>query len=197
MNKLINKYIDIIDNNDINNNDLKKIELDSMGDNDIRYYYPNAKIMNISDLEQYNDINQILPNEKDYCFLLYEHKPFVGHWTIITKNNNNISYFDSYGGKIDNPINWINKEQQEKLNVKPYLSDMLINSNYNIDYNGIDFQNKKNNNIATCGRHCCTYLKTFLNYNFDLDDYIDFMKTLKSKTDLNYDYIVSEIINKI
>lgn len=198
MNNIVGGYLKQIDNNEINNENIDKILYDSMGTDDIKYYFPNAKILTVPEIKNFNNIYDLMPNKKDYVFLLYEHKKNYGHWVLIIRNNNNLEYFDSYGGKIDGPINWITKELQNKLDVKPYLTQLINNTpNLSTEYNGVDFQNKKNKDISTCGRHCCLRLKTFLNNDFDLDDYIDFMKQIKKKSKLSYDDIVSEIISKI
>ena len=198
MNNIVGGYLKQIVSNEVNEENIDKILYESMGGDDIKYYFSKAKIMTIPELKKYKNIYELMPNKKDYCFLLYEHKKDYGHWVLIIRNNNNLEYFDSYGGKIDGPINWITKEQQNKLDVKPYLTQLINNTpNLSTEYNGVDFQNKKNKDISTCGRHCCLRLKTFLNNDFDLDDYIDFMKEIKKKSKLSYDDIVSEIINKI
>jgi len=198
MNNIVGGYLNMIDNNDVNNDNIKTILHDSMGADDIQYYFPNARIMTVPELKKYNTIYDLMPKNKDYIFLLYEHKKNYGHWTLLIRNNNNLEYFDSYGGKVDNPVSWISKELQNKLDVKPYLTQLIDNTpNLKVEYNGFDFQNKKDYDISTCGRHCCLRLKTFLQNNFNLDDYIDFMKQIKKKTKLNYDDIVSEIISKI
>ena len=61
---------------------------------------------------------------------------------------NIIEYFDSYGGKVDEPLKWISKEKNLNLGIdKPFLSDMLKNSKYKLNYNDFDFQSQKNQDI--------------------------------------------------
>jgi hypothetical protein len=38
-----------------------------------------------SDLENYNDIYQLLPEWEDYRIILIEQKPRMGHWVCLTK----------------------------------------------------------------------------------------------------------------
>jgi hypothetical protein len=198
--KKVAKYYDnVIDNKKYNEDKIEDIEIKSMTDSDIKFYFPNCKIYNVRDFKNINHIFDLLPNKKDYCFILYEVKPNMGHWVLLTRNNNLISYFDSYGRNIDNPLKWVkDKYIINSLDLKPYLSKLLKQSNNIIyDYNGVDFQNKNDSNMSTCGRHCCLRLKMFLNNNFDLDDYIDVMKDIKKNTNHTYDEIVSILINKI
>ncbi len=62
---------------------------------------------------------------------------------------------DSYGDKPDEIFKYIPKKIRQKYNFtgKPYLSKLLINSPYKIEYNEIQGQ-KDGEGIATCGRHC-------------------------------------------
>jgi hypothetical protein len=103
-------------------------------------------------------------------------------------------YFDSYGNDIDEPIYWVNKETQQYLDLKPYLTNLLEKSNKNIIYNSKDFQ-KENRNIATCGRHCILRALTILKDGQQLTDYIKMMNSINQVTGYNYDDIVSAIIS--
>jgi hypothetical protein len=192
------KYIYEYDNNNIFGGIVNKIERDAMGDDDIRYYTGDGlRIMTLNDISKYNNIVDILPKTKDYIYILYESKPNFGHWVLLTRHNNIISYFDPYGYKIDYPIKWASPQMREELNIKPYLTNLLNKSDFDIEYNGFIFQNRNNLDIATCGRHCTFRLLTFLNYDMLLDNYIDMMKYIKKKTGATYDKIVSDLINKI
>jgi hypothetical protein len=64
-------------------------------------------------------------------------------------------------------------------------------------YNPIDYQNKRDTDISTCGRHDCFRLYTILKYDMDLNTYYNMMVDLKKKTGMNYDEIVSEYIPKM
>ena len=57
-----------------------------LGDDDIRKILGNeTKIIKYSELSKFNDLDELLPNEKDYCIILYEHKLNEGHWVAILK----------------------------------------------------------------------------------------------------------------
>jgi hypothetical protein len=51
------------------NPEIAEIEKDPMGDDDIKKYFPNAKIIKYSELANYNDITQLLPKDKSFFFL--------------------------------------------------------------------------------------------------------------------------------
>ena len=43
-----------------------------MGDDDIKHYLPNAKIISYSDLQSVNRIEDLLPRNNTYFILLYQ-----------------------------------------------------------------------------------------------------------------------------
>jgi hypothetical protein len=177
------------------------IKYEPMGDDDINYYFPNSKILTIKELSNYNNIDELLNNPNDHVFLLYEHSLNKGHWVLLTRyedldGDNIIEYFDSYGGYIDHPYTWSNPDKLKKLGQgKAYLTN-LLNDEHNVIWNGFDFQNKKDLEISTCGRHCCNRLMMLLNNNMPLDEYIKWMKQLKKENNLSFDDIVSILITK-
>jgi len=190
-----------LNNNNVNIEEAKEIQYKPMDDEDIKHYFPNAKIMAYNELSDYETIDDLLPNEIDAIFLLYEETENYGHWVLIAKYNDTIEIFNSYGDSyIDEPLYWVKYDVRKKLgSAKPYLTNLLKNTNYNdydIIFNAYDFQNDKNLKIATCGRWCCLRLKTILNKNMSLQEFINMMKNVRKETGLTYDIIVSDLINK-
>jgi hypothetical protein len=57
----------------------------------------NLKIIIYHELSKYHNIKELLNNDKDFCILLYEEKHLCGHWTCLTRNLDNFTFFDSYG----------------------------------------------------------------------------------------------------
>lgn len=177
-----------------NVNEVKKV---SMSDELIKFYLPNAKIIIYNNLKDYNTIEEILPENKSFAVLLYVSANLItevsGHWTCITRLNNEISYFDSYGKTPDYAIDhWFKKntEQQTK-----YLSQFLNKTKLKVFYNGIQYQSTPGD-ISTCGRHCIFYILN-MQKDKDLHDYYILMKNIKEKTNMTYDKIVSYMINNI
>jgi hypothetical protein len=193
----LTKYIDIVKNNSIDLKRARQIELIPMGDDTIRKYYPNAKILTVSQLSQFNTIDDLLPNIFDYVFLLYENEQNQGHWVLLTKKNNMLEYFDSYAGKIDEPIKWNTGKKNIMLGQgRPYLTNLIKNSNYNVVVNHYDFQNDKDYAIATCGRWDIFRLNTIIEDNMLLPNFIKLVKTLTNRFHITNDELVSDIINK-
>jgi hypothetical protein len=205
MEKLTSNYVNNIkyrmktDNDTINN--AKQIELEPMDDSDIRYYFPDARILSYDELYQYDTIDDLLPKPFDAIFLLYLQKENYGHWCLLSKYDNTIEMFNSYGDKyIDEPLYWTSKQMRQKLGViKPHLRYLLENTNindYDIIFNGYDFQDETNDKISTCGRWCVLRLKTLIKNKMSLSNFIKMMKDIKQKSGLPYDIIVSDLINK-
>ena len=63
-----------------------------------------AKIIEHAKLGNLYDIDQLLPDEKDYCIILYEDRPNRGHWTALSKYSGLYEHFDSYVGQPDNQL---------------------------------------------------------------------------------------------
>jgi len=200
--RILNKYLHTLEGSGINKGEAKQISKKPLTDLDIKKYLPDTPIMSHQDLKNYNSIDQLLPNQKDDIIIIYEAKPQFGHWVLLSKyidkdtHKPTIQYFDSYGNQVDEPLKWIDKKYENKIDDTPYLTKLLTNAQnkYDIIYNSKDFQVEKDN-IATCGRHCVLRALTILNDNQGLSDYIKMMNTLKQVTGFNYDDIVSAIIN--
>jgi len=183
----------------------KRIITSALGDDDIKYYLPDATIMKNSDLKKYSSIEQLLPKDKSYAIILYETEPNKGHWTCISryKNKNKkdvIEFFDSLAddGSPDSPLKWNSKKTNKLLGQgKPVLTKLLKESNIPVIYNKFKFQSEGNNidgqNINTCGRHCIFRLLNLLDCNRTLEDYYKLMGEVKKESGNTYDQIVSHL----
>lgn len=185
------------------NAEVKAISETPMGDDNIRKYLPNAKILKYSELADIQDITQLLPQPKSYFFLLYEHAPNSGHWCSVNRYINNgkdtICFFCSYGSKIDGPLYWNSQGRNQELGQdQPYLSQLLRKaqqSGKNIEYNKVQYQSKKSP-VATCGAFAVLWIKANLRENMSLQDFHDWISEIKSETGLSYDAIASNAISK-
>ncbi len=63
-----------------------------------------AKIIKYSQLGNLCDIDQLLPDEKDYCIIHYEDRPNRGDWTALPEHKGLHEHFDSYGVKPDSEM---------------------------------------------------------------------------------------------
>ena len=167
-----------------------------MGDDDIKTYLPNAKIILYNDLKKYNNIDEILPHKKSFAIILYLNSPRSGHWCSIMKpNDKQIEFFDSYGKCVDHPLTWLTKEQNEKLGIHSnYLGDLLKKSGKEIIYNNMCFQGK-DSDISTCGRHCCFRIKCMRDKDMNIFQYQKMMKNVKNKMNMSFDELVSTMVN--
>lgn len=196
--RVVNKYLNTLEGSGLNKGELKEIGAEPLTDLDIKKYFPNARIITSSDIGNYNSIDEFMPKPKESVFVIYESKPNYGHWCLLSKYPPNIfEYFDSYGGKIDAPINWVNKQKQQFLDLKPYLTNLLSKAkDKDIIYSSKNFQKEDaNGSIATCGRHCILRAMTLEKDNQDLSSYIKMMNAIKEVSGFNYDDIVSGIID--
>lgn len=177
--------------------EVKPIKMEPMGDDDIKHYLPDAKIIKYNELLKYDDINQLLNKPVDYCIILYENSDNNGHWVCVLKYGGIYEFFDSYGGAPDSQLNWnscpLNKELKQNYTK---LTELLNKVSNKTIYNPIQYQSN-NLDITTCGRHCVFRIKCMLNNNLDLPSYYYNMKKIKDNYKLSYDDIVSHYIDKI
>jgi hypothetical protein len=180
--------------------DLKQKMAQYVSDADIKKYFGKQfhdnGILKYHDLVGKEDIDEIVPEKRGFRIVLIEDKENSGHWCSIYKNGKQIEWFDSYSGKPDSELKFINMIQRKKLNEShEELSRILANSKakgYNVVYNTKRFQ-KLDPNIGTCGRHTILRASMF-GQGMDLKEYQNYMKELKDKTGLSYDEIVTKLI---
>ena len=86
---------------------MSDVKYESMDNEDIHFYLPNAKLIMFNELKKYKTIEQLLPKHKSYFILLYPvQSETSGHWVCLTRFDKTIEYFDSYGNKPDVPLSW-------------------------------------------------------------------------------------------
>lgn len=158
----------------------------SLSDADIKNFF-NKKINLVSypDIKNYKTIDNLL-GLYGKCIILYLTSSHYGHWTCIFKYNNEIHFFDSYGIQPDMELKFIDNNERIQLKQKiPYLSNLIIKSGYQVNYNQYKFQ-KEDMRITSCGSWCCLRL-TF--YDLSDDEFNKFIKKLKIN-----DKVVSDLI---
>ena len=174
--------------------ELEEIAETPMGDSSIHHYFPNARIVTYNELNDIDSIEELLPKNKSYFFMLIEESPNKGHWVAVNRINNKIEFFDSYGGEPDSQLKWIPMERRESLGqAEKRLTELFKKSGMKVQYNPVKYQEVAQE-IQTCGRHCCLRIKTMLDGK-DLDAYYKYMKSLKHSKGGSYDDIVSFFIS--
>ena len=77
---------------------IAKIIHRALSDTDLRRILGrDMKIIKDSELSKFNELNELLPNEKDCCVILYEDPLDHGHWIALSKYKGIFEFFDSYG----------------------------------------------------------------------------------------------------
>lgn len=152
-----------------------------------------TRVIKYSELANINNINELLFGYNSVVILILS-KENYGHWVCITRRNDILEFFDSYGYFVDDPIYFKNTPKYfRKQNNQdyPHLTAILLNSynEYVITYNELRFQ-KKDRQTATCGRHvvCRIVYK-----DMDLYDYYRFLKSI----DKDLDKVVTILTYKI
>tara|TARA_R110002073_G_scaffold179166_1_gene337665 strand:+ start:1330 stop:1857 length:528 start_codon:yes stop_codon:yes gene_type:complete len=98
-------------------------------------------------LGDYNSLENLL-GDKGAVILLYETKQNFGHWVALfytDSSQQEIEFFDSYGFKPDEELNYAKYDDQ------PYITELIQKSNKKIIYNTKKLQTFKED-INTCGR---------------------------------------------
>lgn len=145
---------------------------DAMSDDDLRKYFPNAKVVKYSEIPKGVGAEDWLTKAGDVVYILYEAELNTGHWVAIARAKDAIYYFDSYGNKPDVPLNWTSEELRKVLGQDvPVLTKMFSITKLPVYYNDFDYQTKKDMNVATCGRWATAFLTHFKKYGGDLKSF--------------------------
>lgn len=164
----------------------------------------NDKILEYKDLLQYNNINDLLPNKRDFVIILTQFKKDCGHFCAITrgpdsKGKDTITWFDSLGGKNGKPdaeLHLIPDYTNEQFNQdSPVISNLIFTADKNqrLVYNNKKIQ-KNDPSVATCGRFCIAFIIAIMKYGLDYDDFVDFFKVMTKKYNCSNDELVCHII---
>jgi len=126
----------------VSSNDLKNV----LGDD--------LKIISFSQLKNYKNIYELLPEKKDYCVIFYtddiKNGVNIGHWTCLMRYKNYFEFFDSYGLTENQELKFISPDKKKRFGEETdYLYKLLKPVKHN--YNHTDFQ-AWNDHTTTCGR---------------------------------------------
>lgn len=179
----------------LNNDEREEVEGEPMGDDDIKRYFPNADIIVYNDLNKYNTMDDLLPTDKSFCFMLIESSPQKGHWVSLLKYGDTIEHFCSYGTKIDGYISWNDKITNQELGQQSkQLTNLLKQHKGGVVYNPIKYQGS-GADVNTCGRHC-TFRIQQMKDGKNLDEYYNYMKRLKNNMGVDFDGVVANFIRE-
>jgi len=165
---------------------LKKIPVE---DSDINEISPETKVITYGELKNYNDINELLPNNNSSIIILYEQEENTGHWVAIKRLNDCIYYFNSYGGDIDAPLKWSKSKNKKLGQGTPYLKILLQKTPLKVFHNVKQYQSD-DPNITTCGLWCMAFIKSGLT----IDEFDSWIMNLKKKLKLSNDDLITKIM---
>lgn len=169
-----------------------------LSDGDIRNHIPDVKIIKYNQLDEYNTIEQLLPRTHDYVVILTELKENNGHWLALLRDDKTLIFFDSYGFRPDKHLLWTPKYLRKQLGQdEPHLSYLLnhaIDNGFKVVFDETAYQNRKDGNIATCGRHVVYRIKAFQQGYRSAEQYKKLMSNMMKREKLNGDQLIIKII---
>lgn len=120
-----------------------------------------CNVMAASELHKIRDVDDLF-KKSNKTLILYDDKrqgnQVIGHWCALKRHNYDISFYDPYGGFIDDQYNFIDPEYRRLNNLnRRHLSNLLYYSPYRLHYNPYQHQRLRDG-INTCGRHCALFL---------------------------------------
>jgi hypothetical protein len=111
----------------------------------------NANLVTYPEIKNYRTLDQLL-GPSGVCVILYLWKEGYGHWVCVTKHENLIEYFDSYGKFPDVYLDEIPEPfRSQSGQTEASLSKLMKESPYDLSYNEYPFQ-KEADDISTCGK---------------------------------------------
>ena len=143
-----------------------------------RYFNIDGKILKFSELSKYNNIEELLPNDKDFKLILTETEPNSGHWCCLLRKDKKVIWFDSYGIIGDGELKFISRMMNKMLNQEVHQIHRLFKTCKSAglisEYNHYKYQNE-GDEIATCGRWC-TFFILMSNLNYSLKQMEEFIE---------------------
>lgn len=164
-------------------------------DSDIDRWLGAGHIIKYSDLADYNNINELLPNDKDCKVILIESSVNQGHWVCVMKYGDIIEYFNSYGTKPEYDFKFIPTMVKHLLGQGGNILTKLLktkNKGQKIYYNKKKLQ-QINDNINTCGRWCVARCLA-MRIGWELDDFINKVDEKMDETGKPSDILVVDWI---
>jgi hypothetical protein len=154
------------------------------------------EIIKYSELKNYNDITDLLPDEKSFKIILIEDSYNSGHWVGVMRYGKTCEYFNSYGAKWDTDWKFISRMKRlilgQSTNEMTRLMDKAEKEGWNVVWSKHRFQ-KLNGNIQTCGRWVILRISMML-MGFSLSEFDTFIKKQKKETGGSSDYIVTKYV---
>ena len=111
------------------------------------------------DLEKYNNIDDVLGQNKGVILLFQNENHDSGHWVTLWLDGDTLYFWDSYGLRMDEELKYADYNRRIHNGVPvPHLTHLVEQSNYKVVSNTYRYQKFKTH-INTCGRWVATRLK--------------------------------------
>ena len=124
-----------------------------------KFKHGNVKIITYPELKDYNNIDELVPEEISACFILLETSKKSGHWTVVGRHDDTLYYFDSYGVAPDGELKNISKSLRYELGEDHhYLIYLFHHTDKYVYYNHFQYQSY-HKGINTCGKWCVVFTK--------------------------------------
>jgi len=146
------------------------------------------KIMKYSELENFNTIDDLIPDKDDFRILLLESEPRVGHWCCLIRKGDTVEFFDSYGKTHKGELKYIPKIINKMLNQPDDYLTRIMKSSKNPIFSTLKLQND-NPNVCTCGRHVIARILCS-KAGYDLEDYGKLIKKESERREMPSDILI-------
>jgi len=155
-----------------------------------------ADIIKYSDLKNYTDITDLLPDDKSARIILIEDKYNSGHWVAIMRYGKTIEYFNSYGAKWDTDWKFVNRMARlilgENTNEMTRLMDKAQKEGWNTVWNEKKLQ-RLSNQVQTCGRWCVLRIE-MMKMGYNVREFLAFIKKRKTEEKKDADWVVAKYV---
>jgi hypothetical protein len=145
------------------------------------------KIIKYSELEKFNNIDELMPLKDDFRILLLESQPSVGHWVCLIRKGDILEFFDSYGKTHKGELRWT-KLVNKILNQPDDYLTRIMKSSKNPIFSTLKLQNE-NPNVCTCGRHVIARILCS-KAGYDLNDYQQLIERESNEREMPSDILV-------
>jgi len=148
-------------------------------------------IMMYNQLENYEDIEDVLPEVGSYKVLLVRRTPNSGHWVCIFRHSNEEYFFvNSYGYAYDKQERIVlSEETNDRYNSQADELTRLFRDKKVVS-NKVKLQGKTS---EVCGRYVVLFIYLF-SLGYTMKRVQTLLKKAKAKTGLSYDEIVIRLI---
>jgi hypothetical protein len=164
---------------------------------DLESKFPDCKIVKYADLDIYETIYELLPNQMDFCFILTEAKHNEGHWTVLIRDGSNFEYFDSYSDSpksiLDFIPNYMNKQLGNNWNEDLGKIIKSIKPRDKFMYNKYPLQQEMSG-VNTCGRWVILRVSTFLKESMKNKQFLSFIKKQQKKVNKPFDEVICMLV---